>query len=91
MQVDLDIATDDATERADEIVHLSWIRATDSVRNTDAIDANLVDSLVDGQEVDQVRAEGVFRREADLNACRSCECRGKSENFPPRSPLLLTN
>ena len=61
MQVDLDIAADDATERTHEIVHLSWIRTTDSVRNTDAIDANLVDSLVDGQEVDQVRAEGVFR------------------------------
>ena len=60
MQVDLDIAADDAAERADEVVHLSWVRAPNGVRNTDTVDADLVDGLVDREEVDEVGAEGVL-------------------------------
>ena len=44
--------------------------ATNRVGYAYAVDANLVDCLVDGEEVDEVRAEGVFSREADLNTPR---------------------
>lgn len=60
MQVDLNIALDDAAERADEVINLAGVGAADGVGDTDTIDTDLVDGLVDREEVDQVGAERVF-------------------------------
>lgn len=68
VQVYFDIACDDATEGADEVVNLARIRATDGVGDADAVDADLVHRLVDGKEVDEIGAERIFRRESDLDA-----------------------
>ncbi len=48
VQMDLDVAAHHSAERAYEVVHLAWVGAADSVSDTDAVDANLVDGLVDG-------------------------------------------
>ena len=68
VQVNLNVAADDPTQRPNQIVHLPGVRAADGVRDADAVDANLVDGLVDGEEVDEVGAERVLGRETDLNA-----------------------
>ena len=54
MQVDLNVALDDTTESADEVVDLAGVGAADGVSNTDTVHTNLVDSLVDGEEIDEV-------------------------------------
>lgn len=68
VQVNLNVARDDTPERTDEVVHLARIGAADGVSDADAVDADLVDGLVDGEQVDEVAAERVFRREPDLDA-----------------------
>lgn len=60
MQVDLDITSDDAAECSNEIVYLARVCAADGVGNTNPVDADLVNSLVDGQQVYEVGAEGVL-------------------------------
>ena len=54
VEVDLDVTRHNATEGTDEIVHLARVRATDSVSDTNAVDTNAVNCLVDGKEVDEV-------------------------------------
>lgn len=66
--MNLNIAANDASQRSDKIVNLTWVGATDCIGHTDAVDANLVDRLVDGKQVDEVGTEAVFRREADFDA-----------------------
>lgn len=68
VEVALDVARHDAAEGADEVVDLARVGAPDRVGDTDAVDADLVDGAVDRQEVDEVRAERVLGREADLDA-----------------------
>jgi len=68
VQVYFNIACDDAAEGANELINLARIRATDGVGDADAVDANLVHRLVDRKEVDEIRAERIFRRESDLDA-----------------------
>lgn len=63
MQMDLDITSDDTTEGSNEIVHLARVCASHSVGDTNTVDANLVNGLVDRQQVHEVGAEGVLRRE----------------------------
>ena len=70
VQVDLDVAGDDATKGADEVIDLSRRRAADCVSDADPVDADAVDGLVEGEEVDNVGAEGVFGGEADFDALR---------------------
>lgn len=64
--VSLNVAADNASERADEVVDLSGAGATDGVGNTDSVDADLVDGAVDGKQIDEVGTEGVLRGETDL-------------------------
>ena len=68
--MDLDIACDDAPKRSYEIVDLTGIRTAHGVGNTNAVDADLIDSLVDREEIYEVGAEGVLGREADFDALR---------------------
>lgn len=68
VEVGLDVAADDTAESADEVIDLAGAGAADSVGDTNAVDANLVDGAVDGEEVDQVGAERVLGGEADLLA-----------------------
>ena len=68
VQVYLNVAAHDSAEGPHELIDLTGVRATDGVGDPDAVDANLVDGLVYREEVDEVGAERVFRREADLDA-----------------------
>ena len=70
MQVDLDIAADDPTKGPHELVHLSWVRTPDCVSNTDTVDTDLVDGLVDAEKVDEVGTEGILGRETDFDSLR---------------------
>lgn len=54
VEVAFDVARDDTTKCPDEVVDLSWRSATNSVCDTDTVDTNLVDSLVEGKEIDKV-------------------------------------
>ena len=60
MQMDLDIAADDAAECTNQVVYLARVCTADGVGDTDPVDANLVNSLVNGQEVYEVGAERVL-------------------------------
>jgi hypothetical protein len=68
VQVNLNVTADDATKGAHEVVDLARVRATDGVGDADAIDAYFVHGLINGEEVDEIGPEGVFGREADLDA-----------------------
>ncbi len=64
----LDVAVNHTSQCPDEVIHLSRVCASNGVSDADTIDANLIDGLIYRKEVNKVRAEGVFRREADFNA-----------------------
>ena len=66
--MNLDIATDNASECTHEIVYLSWIGTSYCVCDTYAIDTNLVDSLVYRKQVDKIGPEGILGRESDFDA-----------------------
>lgn len=68
MEVALDVARDDTTEGTDEIVNLTRVGASDSVGDSNTVDTDLVDGAVDGEEVDEVGAEGILGREANLDS-----------------------
>lgn len=61
VQMNLDIAANNAAESTNEVIDLTGVCTTDSVRDADAVNADLIDGLVDGEEVDEIRAEGVLR------------------------------
>jgi hypothetical protein len=61
------VAADDTTKRANELVNLARVCTTDSVGDADAVDPDFIYRLVDGKEVHEVGAEGIFGREADLD------------------------
>jgi len=70
VKVYLDIASDNTAEGANELVNLTRVCATDGVGDAHAVDADLVHGLIDGKEVHEIGAEGVFRREADFDTLR---------------------
>ena len=70
VEVGLNIARNDTSEGSDEVVHLSWRSASDSISNTHSIYTDLVDSSVDTQKVDQIGSEGVLGGESNLNPMR---------------------
>ena len=57
MQMDLDITAHNPAECTDEIVNLARVGAANRVGDTDTVHANLVDSLVDGEKVDEIGPE----------------------------------
>ena len=54
VEVDLDVTRDDTAESADEVVDLARVRAADGVGDTDTVDTDAVDSLVNREKVNQV-------------------------------------
>lgn len=70
VEVRLDIARDDAAERANKLVNLAGVGAADGVGDTDPVDANLVDGPVEVEEVDEVGPERVLGRETNLDTLR---------------------
>ena len=67
VQVDLDVAGYNAAEGAHEVVDLARGGTADCIGDADSVDADFVDGLVEGEEVDEVGAERVFGGEADFN------------------------
>ena len=68
VEVGLDVTRDDTTKCADEVVNLARRSATNGISDTDTVDTDLVDGAVDGEQVNEVRAERVLGRETDLLA-----------------------
>lgn len=68
MEVSLDITAHNPSQRPDQIIHLSGVRTSYSVRHTHSVHADLVDCPVDGEEVDELGSERVFGGEPDFNA-----------------------
>lgn len=54
MEMALDVTRDNTAKGAHEVVDLARVGATDSVGDTDTVDTDLVDSAVNGQQVDEV-------------------------------------
>ena len=67
VQVDLDVTTDDTSKRPHKLVHLTRVGASYSVSDSHSVDTDLVDSLVNREQIDQVRTERIFRRESNLD------------------------
>ena len=67
VQVDLNVTTDDASERPHKFIDLARVGASDRIGDSHPVDTNFVDSLVNRKQVDQVRTERIFRRESDLD------------------------
>lgn len=66
--MDFDVAANDTAQRPDEFIDLSGVCAADRVGNTDSVDTDLIYSLVDREEVDEVGPERVLGGESNLNA-----------------------
>jgi len=60
VEVAFDVARDDTAESSDEFVNLTRVGTTDGIGDTNTVDTNLVDSTVDGEEVDEVGSERVL-------------------------------
>ena len=54
VEVNLNVAANDAAESADELIDLTRVRATNGISNTNTVHADAIDSLVDRKEVNQV-------------------------------------
>lgn len=70
VQVNFDVTTDDTSERPHEFINLTRIGTSHSISDSHSVDTNLVDSLVNREQVDQVRTERIFRRESNLDPLR---------------------
>ena len=68
VEVGFDVTAHNTAEGPDQVVDLSWAGASNSIRDTDAVDADLVNCAIDRQQVDQVGSERIFRRESNLLA-----------------------
>ena len=68
VEVRFDVAAYDSAECSDEVVYLTRGCATHRVCYTDSVDADFVNGRVDGEEVNQIGTERVFRGEPNFNA-----------------------
>ena len=66
--MELDVAGDDAAQRAHDLVHAQRVGHAYRVGDADARHADLVHLAVDGEQIDQVAAEAVLAGEPDLQA-----------------------
>ena len=60
VKVNFDVAADDASKGADEVVDLTRVGASNGIGDTDTVNTNAVDGLVDGEKVHQVGSERIF-------------------------------
>ncbi|KAH3671919.1 hypothetical protein OGAPHI_000105 [Ogataea philodendri] len=67
VEMALDVARNNALQRLDKLVHLSWVGASNSVGNTNSVHTNLVDGLINIEQVHDVGSERVLGRESDLD------------------------
>jgi hypothetical protein len=70
VEMRLDVTADNTSQSSDEIVDLSWRCTANCVRNTDSVYTDLVNCGVNGEEIDEVRSEGVFGGESDFDVVR---------------------
>lgn len=66
--MNLNITTDNSSQRPNEIVHLPRVCAANSISNTNSIDTDLVYSLINAQQVDQIGSERIFGRKSDFDS-----------------------
>lgn len=60
VEMGLDIARNDAAKGTDEVIDLAGRSAADGIGDTDTVDADLVNSAVEGKEIDEIGAEGIL-------------------------------
>lgn len=68
VEMGLDITADNTTQGADQVVNLARASAADGIGDTNTVDTNLIDGRVDGEEIDEVAAEGILGGESDFQA-----------------------
>lgn len=68
VQVNLDVTSNDSSQCPDQLVDLSGVGAADRVSDADSVNANLINGLINGKEVHEVRSERILRGESDFNA-----------------------
>jgi hypothetical protein len=68
VEVSFNVTANNTSQHTDEFVNLTRRSAADSVGDTNTVNADLVDSGINGQQVNEVRTEGVLAGEPDLNA-----------------------
>lgn len=54
VKMDLNIAAYNAPEGPDKVIDLAGVGASDGIGDTDTVDTNFVDGLVDGEEIDEI-------------------------------------
>lgn len=64
----LNVTGNDAAQRTNEVVDLSWCCTANGICDTNPVYADFVDGAVNGEEVDERRAKTVFAREPDFEA-----------------------
>ena len=67
VEMRLDVAADDFAESLNLFEDFAWGRAAYGVGDPHAVRAKLIDERVERQDLGEIRTEGVFPREADLN------------------------
>ena len=70
VEMGFDVAADDTAESSHEVIDLSWRSASNGIGNTHTIYANLVNSRIDGQQVNEIRSERIFRGETNFLSLR---------------------
>ena len=60
VKVNFDVAADDASKGADKVVDLTRVGASNGIGDTDTVNTNAVDGLVDGEKIHQVGSERIF-------------------------------
>lgn len=68
MQVNLDVASYNSSQRPYKLVNLPWVGTANGISNADSVHTDLVDGLVDREEVDEVGTERILCRETDFDS-----------------------
>ena len=69
--VKLDIAGDDTAQGSHQVMYLQGRGDADGIGDADPVHSDLIDLAVDGQQIDQVAAEGVLAAETHLQTLGS--------------------
>lgn len=54
VKMDFDVTADNASKGSDKVIHLTRVSASNGIGDTDTVDTNAVNGLVDREQVDKV-------------------------------------
>jgi hypothetical protein len=68
VEMRLNVASDNTPQSTNQVIHLTWSSTANGISDTNTVDANTVNSLVEGEQVDEVRSERVFGGESNFDS-----------------------